>query len=305
MGVLFYINTQWSDFDLFATIRNNTIFSNSAKLLGAGGVIIGNNRENTVVILYDNQIFSNTVSRGETGHGAGLVLAYLTTEMNDNLISGNHISAAVGYGGGVHFEDVDLSSRRNKYISNTMSTTDLGYGGAIAVVESTMQSQNDVMINNAGPEGSAVAVLGSTAVFTHPTIAGNMGDTAIYLGQSRNDDILDSPTIKVVNSIIADSPTAFHVEYNGSVAVNHVLWHNVPIKLALVDGTASIMNTHTADPLFAADGYHLLSNSPAVGQGIETGVLNDIDNEGRPFPPALGADEYLPPLRTYLPIIVR
>jgi hypothetical protein len=58
------------------------------------------------------------------------------------------------------------------------------------------------------------------------------------------------------------------------------------------------------DPRFAPDGYHIMAGSAAIGNGIPSLAHLDIDGEGRPFFPALGADEFWPN-KFYLPGIQR
>jgi hypothetical protein len=65
-----------------------------------------------------------------------------------------------------------------------------------------------------------------------------------------------------------------------------------------------ITNQHFGDPRFAADGYHLLADSAAIGRGLPTPVTRDIDGQPRRTPPDLGADEFWL-ASYYLPIIWR
>jgi hypothetical protein len=70
--------------------------------------------------------------------------------------------------------------------------------------------------------------------------------------------------------------------------------------LAVVTITGQVIG----DPLFAADGYHITAGSAAIGRGVPTRLQVDIDNEGRPLAPALGADEYWA-AKVYLPVVLR
>jgi hypothetical protein len=70
-----------------------------------------------------------------------------------------------------------------------------------------------------------------------------------------------------------------------------------------------VQNQYQGDPLFAADGYHLMSGSAAVDKGVDAGVDTDIDGDLRPqgSAPDLGADEFVsvPGGKLYLPIIMK
>lgn len=59
--------------------------------------------------------------------------------------------------------------------------------------------------------------------------------------------------------------------------------------------TGHDINSFISDPLFvnyAANDYHIVSNSPLIDQGYPTAIPNDFDNEGRVFPIDVGADEF-------------
>jgi uncharacterized repeat protein (TIGR01451 family) len=64
----------------------------------------------------------------------------------------------------------------------------------------------------------------------------------------------------------------------------------------------TVLNDHTGDASFAADGYHLTASSAAIDRGVEAGVKDDIDGDDRPVDgnldgivkADLGADEFLP-----------
>ena len=66
-----------------------------------------------------------------------------------------------------------------------------------------------------------------------------------------------------------------------------------------------MQNQHQGDPLFAADGYHLMAGSAAIDKGVDAGVTTDIDGDPRDSNPDLGADEWAGGTGIYLPIILK
>ena len=77
---------------------------------------------------------------------------------------------------------------------------------------------------------------------------------------------------------------------------SNILWHNTPITVSqAATATVAVHNQHEGDPAFAVDGYHLTNVSAAIDQGVDAGVMTDIDEQARPqgAAPDMGADEYI------------
>jgi hypothetical protein len=111
----------------------------------------------------------------------------------------------------------------------------------------------------------------------------------------------------MTNTIIADHAVGITVTAGNTATPNGVLWFG---NGANTGGNGLITITHeiTGDPAFAPDGYHLVTGSAAIDQGVDAGVTTDIDNQPRPQgnAPDLGADEYWPlDKRIYLPLVLR
>jgi len=81
-----------------------------------------------------------------------------------------------------------------------------------------------------------------------------------------------------------------YVTVEAGVNLFNVLSSNPDDSLRGVEGATEI----EADPLLAADRFHLTSGSPAEGVGLYKGITEDFDNQMRPqggSNPDLGADE--------------
>jgi hypothetical protein len=108
----------------------------------------------------------------------------------------------------------------------------------------------------------------------------------------------------MTNTILADHTVGISVTLGDAVTFAGTLWYSNTIDWG---GPGSIITgTHNdwGDPLFAADGYHVLPGSAAIDSGIYAGVMLDIDHHARVGIPDLGADE-LTSLHLFLPLIVR
>jgi hypothetical protein len=151
--------------------------------------------------------------------------------------------------------------------------------------------ENMVLIDN-GLNGLYVES-GVSPTLRHATIARNAVDGV---------RIANGGSAVLTNTIIAGNGTGVHVFDNSTATLTSTLWDGngqdiigVVNEVGRVDGSAA----------FDADGYHLTGSSDALQQGVDAGVLDDIDGEDRPQPagtaPDLGADENggAPPVRAW------
>jgi CSLREA domain-containing protein len=141
--------------------------------------------------------------------------------------------------------------------------------------------------NNAfkdNPLGGVYIAASAQAQLLHTTFTGNTGDAVT---------VASGGSAALTNSIIANNTTGVRVNAGGAGSLAQTLWHGNGTNTV---GTVSQTGSMSAEPLFAADGYHLTHLSPALEQGVDAGVAVDIDGEARPMPtgtgPDLGADEY-------------
>ncbi len=159
-------------------------------------------------------------------------------------------------------------------------------------------NQNERQMNG---EGHA-----NTFRFTHCTFTDAPGKQApnfiqwLFLGQDFSDNI-DLGTYVFHNNIISHPNTSDvlvmgtrglygYVTVEAGVNLFNVLSSNPDDSLRGVEGATEI----EADPLLAADRFHLTSGSPAEGVGLDKGITEDFDNQMRPqggSNPDLGADE--------------
>ncbi len=110
----------------------------------------------------------------------------------------------------------------------------------------------------------------------------------------------------MTNTILVSHTVGISVTEGNTATVNSVLWYSTPITISQDSATTVwVQNEHTGDPAFAADGYHLTTDSvEVIGQGVDAGVAVDIDGDPRPENPALGADEYATDFEVYLPLVL-
>jgi len=154
--------------DSNALVISNTIQDNTAFLLGGGvwvqrgaPVLQGNH-------IMNNQSHSQTSGSGEA-HGGGVQLENTQAMLLDNLIASNVISATEAYGGGLEISGTgtgQVTLMRNKFISNTalIDSSDLGYGGAIAVSSGQVRLEDSSLISNtAATNGGGIFIGGVSA----------------------------------------------------------------------------------------------------------------------------------------------
>ncbi len=280
-----------------ATISNNWVFSNTA--YRGGGLFLSSDS----ATLSNNTVISNIAD-----FGGGLYLGE-----SDATISGNTIiSNTAGVGGGlVVYGNATLSG--NIIMSNI---ADLG-GGLILAYTAVTLTNNVVADNQASTAGSGLYIYGASPRLLHTTIArnGSAGLTAGSGGDGSGVYITDAgydaySTVALTNTILVSHSVGISVTGGNTVTVNSVLWHGTPITVSqATTATVTVQNQHQGDPLFAADGYHLLEGSAAIDKGVDAGVTTDIDGDSRPqgSAPDLGADEFgsAPGGKLYLPIILK
>jgi parallel beta-helix repeat protein len=273
----------------YVTFESNSVLSNTAE---SGGGMYISGREITMTA---NTVLSNTAFMG-----GGLYLEYNNSLLTANNISYNQLTFVNGTGGGVFFDNSDPLLNRNIITHNYAD-----WGGGLGLYRSSPELYNNLVADNsAGEYGSGVFVqYDSSPRFWHTTIARNRGGdgTGITVFGMYN-------SVSMTNTVLISHTLGISVSLDNSINLAGTLWYS---NTADWGGEGTIITgTHNywGDPLFAADGYHILLGSMAIDHGVNAGVADDIDREMRLGIPDLGADELTEPqpsIPIFLPMIIR
>jgi fibronectin-binding autotransporter adhesin len=237
---------------------------------GGGLYLLDVNRAATIS---GNTVISNTANRG-----GGLFLeTHSDATLSGNTVSGNTASGTYGLGGGLYLAHYSDPTLTNNVVADNQANT---AGSGLYIVE------------------------GSSPRLLHTTIARNSGGdgSGVYV---TNEDSNYS-TVALTNTILVSHSVGITVTVDNTATLDSTLWHG---NTADEGGAGTIVTgTHNywGDPLFDADGYHLMDGSMAIDKGVDAGVTTDIDGDPRPqgSAPDLGADEWAGQV-IYLPIIMK
>jgi hypothetical protein len=105
----------------------------------------------------------------------------------------------------------------------------------------------------------------------------------------------------MTNTIFVSQSLAILATMTSTATLDGVLWYSNTTNFS---GTITATHAITANPGFAADGYHLLAGSNAINAGVPSSVTTDIDGDPRLGVPDLGADEWVA-ARTFLPLVMK
>lgn len=254
-------NYNWSS-PSSPSINNCTISNNSASV-GGGGI---NNDHSSPTII--NCVISNNSASGQ---GGGIRNYYYSSPSIKNCTISNN--SAASRGGGIFNWYYSNPSIKNCTISNN-STTD---GGGIFNYESSPTITNCfIRSNSVSGNGGGIYNVYSSPSINNCTIITNSAD--LYGGI---DDYFCSPMLN-----------------------NCIIWGNQPnqiratttVRYSDIQGGSTGVGNIDADPLFAADGYHLIGSSPCIDAGDPNYVAepNETDIDGDPRVVGridMGADE--------------
>jgi hypothetical protein len=238
-----------------------------------------------------NMVLSNTALMG-----GGLYLEYNDSKLTANNISFNRATLVNGEGGGVFLDHSDPLLNRNIITHNYAD-----WGGGLGVYRSSPDLYNNLVADNiAGEYGSGLIIMTTSSPrLWQTTIARNRGGdgTGILV-------MFTNSSVSMTNTILISHTLGISVSLGNSANLAGTLWYS---NTADWGGEGTIITgTHNywGDPLFATDGYHIMTGSIAIDHGVNAGVVDDIDGEIRLGIPDLGADE-MPGPRLFLPMIVR
>lgn len=308
----------------YGIIANNLISGNVAQesgdvvSLGGGlALFIRTVSESTepLISLISNDIMSNTAVFSPTssvgGIGGGVVLGgegYFSLSHNNifsNTTSAKNAGDTWGYGAGLVVDTVNVTLDGDRIQFNQIG--DRGNANGFGIENSVVTMTNVVVADNHElTAGAGIHVNDSQVTMLHPTIARNglRGIWVTYFDDAPFDPDMSSQVI-ITNSILTGHNTGVVVSRTNTVTLDGVLWYDTDNSFSSEPGASVVISNQVVDnPHFDSDGYHLTDASAAIGQGIPSEVFIDIDGDGRPLPPALGVDEYMP-FKLYLSLIFK
>ncbi|MEZ4634335.1 MAG: right-handed parallel beta-helix repeat-containing protein, partial [Caldilineaceae bacterium] len=259
-----------------STVMDSSFYSNTATLDGGGLYILRSGG----ALLQGIDAQGNQAG----GNGGAVYLSDSSIGVLGRRMVGNR---AAGNGGGLYADKSDATVEQ--FLVQGNQAVD-GAGIYLASGSDAALASNAFVDNIATGRGGALAILGSSPTFVQTTFARNQGGEAVYV------DVFGPVTslLSFLNTIVADQPVALSLTEKNSATLSVTLWHNVDVRwngpVDVATGDANIED----DPLFAADGYHLLKDSPAINQGAKTTASKDVDGESIPQAgvPDIGADEF-------------
>ena len=264
-------------------VSASTINRNSAGNKGGGGIRL---LFSDGAIVSGNTFMLNIVSVGNAG-------AVFLERSNATVAGNTMISNTAGSGGAMYIFFSNDATVSGNVMRGNSATTD---GGGIVLQSTTIKLVNNVIVDNrltiGSAKGSGIFVQQSAARLLHNTIARNTGGDNSGLSFST---LIPAAPLVMTNTIIVSQSVGITTTAGNTVTVLGVLFFGNGTNTTGA-GPINITNQHNGNPLFAADGYHILPGSGAIDNGINTGVTTDIDGDSRPqgATPDLGADELLP-----------
>ena len=293
---------------------------------GFGGAFHAEDR--AVMTLNDAQIRGNSATGGKATNGGFAMGGGIMTDggfayLDRVLVIGNSAISGASHttsgkagqpgGGGIYLATFDVSISLYSKIVNTViagNRVELGTPGT-----------------NIGGAGAGMTLQALTADVIHSTIADNIIDEDLVVGQAISIQGMYGESgvpavIDIENSIIANhihpnttNTSAVSVMRNSTVNFQKGIFSNntnntnsngKPFPPGTINGLSTM--TQVSNPQFVSPGtpnynYHLVYTSPAINQANSSAVTTDIDGESRPYQiiSDIGADEYSKPSLLALP----
>lgn len=271
-------------------VEEDVITNNVASAYG-GGVYI----ESGSVMITATDIVSNFAMWS----GGGVYLAAdVTAALYGSRIAKNRTSN-LGTGGALALHRANLTATANlitENLSRLIWETSGDGGQRVTAVNNVLM--NNVVVGGTEPKG-VVGVGQYQAALLHNVIVSNTNATPPFGADAVK--LSNGAVITLANNLLARNSgagiaTVSPTDVVTLMVANNLFWQNGSDPIT---GTDAVM----ADPLLAADGYHIRPGSAAIGRGREAGVPTDIDGEFRVGAPDIGVDEYV--TRGYLPLVLR
>jgi uncharacterized repeat protein (TIGR01451 family) len=267
-------------FFIFAKVAldNSRVFSNAAR--SAGGLSLHYDTS----FLHGNTIMSNTAE-----YGGGLSLHDSQATLDGNVIAFNNAN----YGGGLHLKEGSPVLERNIVISNQS----VSCGGGVYITKfSYARLVNTVIAGNRSQTLGSGLCVGeySFPSLLHTTIANNGGGDGIGMGVC----VGYHSEVVLTNTILVSHTVGVYVTYDSAARLESTLWHGNSTNWSGSD--IAHVNDYAGDPAFVnpdEGNYHIGPGSAAIDNGVDAGVLEDIDGNPRPMGDGydVGADEFRDP----------
>lgn len=273
-----------------ATLDGNTVMSNTAEY--GGGLDLD---WQSAATLNDNTIAANIAG----SQGGGVYLNYSNAKFSNNTIASNRADD----GGGLCLENSSQAMLSgNMIVSNTAF-----YGGGFYLRDSAPTLTNTVIADNrADTNGSGLYIAWrSSPRLLHTTLTRNSGKSGVYVTSESS----SYSVVAMTNTILVSHTVGITVTAGNTATLESTLWYSNTRDWGGAGAILTGARNYWGDPLFAADGYRLITGSAAINKGVNAGVTVGIDGDPRPdcVLGDLGADEYqgLPCQRIYLPVVLR
>ncbi len=301
-------------------LEHNQILTNEAASGAFSGYGGGVYADGCNLALSENTIeynrAANTNNSSYAGYGGGVyvtgggawsdsegmftrnTLAYNTANpLGNGLGGGMYLASSAGVGSSIPPKG-SLDGDRLRFNMAGASGFDSRGGGLYVDRVSPVLNNLLVTDNQAYAQGAGIYVDGANVTLYHATILRNTGGDGAGIRAAEAVIGLNTytSTLKLYHSIIATQTVGVSVNLTNTAILDTNLWY---ANTANTGGSGTIVNTNafSGDPRFAADGYHLLSASPAKDVVAVSPVEDDVDGDyrygGRGYD--LGADEYPAP----------
>jgi hypothetical protein len=286
-----------SDVVIEANIFQDNVGSTGANYYG-GGLYLRAQRALVVRNTFRGNVGGSAWSWG----GGAYVSGSPNSTIAQNTFEDNVASSWQGWGGGLYLNsgwELTIDGNVFRHNKGTVRSTELSWGGGAYLAGQGYYTltNNAFVENEVTTSGSGLCVESARALLLHNTFSANLG------GDGSGVSITGTLSfVTATNTIVADHALGADVTGGAALTLDTTLWYGNGQDW---QGNVTHSGDRTADPLFAADGYHLTRPSPAVDQAVDAGVTTDIDSQRRPGGPGpdIGADEYMSAL--YLPLLMR
>lgn len=268
-----------------ASVTNSNFRANLADSSG-GGIYL--DTAPTSVEIRNNRFANNRAADGAAIYALAGTPLLISNHFQDNQTDGGS-----GHGGALYLAGSNAVLNRNRIENNRA-----GLGGALYVAGGIPNLTNNLLVRNVGiAEAGALYGIGSPLHLRNNTLVANStiqsGGSALFFATPSS-----NVALTMTNNILVDHILAVHVESGNQLSTRANLWNNNQTNWlgAVNEGPGNI----SGNPLFAnpaLGNYRLLEGSPAVDQGVNVGVNDDIDGQNRPARQGydIGADEFLLP----------